>query len=94
MFGLTKLRTIKVANEIKRNMEATGNIWGTTIDYVYNFKVKLPFRWEIEVAQRRKSNFMGRFGGGWQYKLGLQGSGSSWLIYYLVGSIWIRRRKA
>lgn len=77
-----------------KNIRASGNVWGTTTEYVYKFNVPLPFGWVAKVEQRRASNFMGRFGGGWQIKLGVQGSfGGSWLISIFVCSIHIMRRK-
>lgn len=61
------------------------------IRYLYRFKF-IILRWEVEVEQRRKKNWSGRFGGGWNWELGFQ-KGSDLIINYLVGSIRISRRK-
>lgn len=53
------------------NVNKTGNVWGTTTEYDFKFEIRLfRRRWAFE--QRKASNFMGRFGGGWGIKLGLQ----------------------
>jgi len=65
-------------------------VWGK-IQYVYKFQFRI-FLWEVKVEQRRKSNLWGRFGGGWNWELGIQ-VGSDIIINYLVGSIRISRRK-
>lgn len=75
-----------------KNISKTGNVWGHTIEYVYNFSFHLG-SWNINVSQRRKGTFMGRFGGGWNFRLGLQGSSyKSWIFSYWVGSIRVSKQ--
>lgn len=66
----------------------SGNVWGHTIEYVYNFAIKLPFGFQLRFQQRSKKNLWGRFGGGWNFKLGIDGGGwSSWIINLCIMSI-------
>lgn len=51
------------------------------IDYLYRKTI------QITIEQRKKSSFMGRFGGGWNWELGLQIGSSSVIINLLVLSI-------
>lgn len=51
-------------------------------------------RFEIEFNWRSRRAFMGRFGGGWNWKLGFQGSGNQWIFYFLICSLsfWLKRK--
>lgn len=66
------------------NISKTGNVWGIPLersrDLIFGCRW-VAFRWE----QRPKTAFMGRFGGGWQVKLGIQFS--RWT--YILCSLWI-----
>ena len=66
------------------NLSKTGNVWGIPIerdrDVIFGCRW-IAFRWE----QRPKTAFMGRFGGGWQVKLGIQFS--RW--QYILASFWV-----
>ena len=58
-----------------------------------NKSTKLKIRFEM----RSKDNFMGRFGGGWQWKLGFQASKTSIIISLLVAELsisWYRLTKS
>ncbi len=44
-------------------------------------RLKLGFEW------RSAKNLWGRFGGGWNWKLGFQSGGKSIILYFLVFSI-------
>ena len=75
-----------------KNIEETGNVWGIKSEYYVKTKFPLgPL--EIVISWKPGNAFLGRFGGGWNWKLGIQGSGSSWIISLLVLSVWIRRKK-
>lgn len=76
--------------EAKRNIAATGNVWGTTTKYIYNRVFVLLGR-KIRIQQKRKSNAWGRFGGGWNINFGFQVGGSSVIINLFVMSIRIER---
>ena len=51
------------------------------VDYLYRKTI------QITIEQRKKNSFMGRFGGGWHYELGLQVGNSDLIINLLVLSI-------
>lgn len=55
----------------KENIAKTGNVWGATTEYWFNFKVRI-WRRVVKLECRKGSTFMGRFGGGWGVKIGLQ----------------------
>lgn len=48
-------------------------------------------RWAIKYERRSKDNMWGRFGGGWNWKVGFQAGGSTVIIDLLVASIRISR---
>lgn len=62
------------------------------IKYVYKFEFFF-WRWKIRVEQRSKKNLWGRFGGGWNFELGIQVSRRSFILNYGVGSIRISLRE-
>lgn len=62
------------------------------IKYIYKFEFFF-WRWKIQIEQRRKENLWGRFGGGWDFELGVQVGGSSVIFSYGVGMIRIRLRE-
>lgn len=47
-------------------------------------------RLKITIDWRSPKSFMGRFGGGWQWKLGIQGAGRVWILSLLVFSVRFR----
>ena len=49
--------------------------------------------WKFTLSQKSKTDFMGRFGGGWNWNLGFQLGGSTLIINYLVGTLRISKRK-
>lgn len=49
-------------------------------------------RYKITYERRSRQNAMGRFGGGWDWKLGIQASKSEWIISLIVSSLRIWRR--
>ena len=51
------------------------------IDFLYSFTI------QITIAQRKRNTFGGRFGGGWNWELGLQIGRSESIINLLVLSI-------
>lgn len=79
------------SKEAEKNIAATGNVWGINTKYVFNFKIKTPFNLDIYFKMRRGDSRMGRFGGGWQYKLGVDFGGSTVILNCLVFSIRIQR---
>jgi hypothetical protein len=44
-------------------------------------------RLQIKYTRRRKSEFWGRFGGGWNWKLGFQAGGNSIIFNLLIASL-------
>ncbi len=69
-------------SQMMTNARQYGSFWRPierTRDWIFGFSW-LAFRWE----QRPKTAFMGRFGGGWQVKLGIQFSRFS----YILVSLW------
>ena len=58
------------------------------IKYVLFKEVKIG-RIKIQVEWRKKSNFWGRFGGGWNWHVGIQAGGRSIIISLLVLMIYI-----
>lgn len=51
-------------------------------------------RYRVRYEQRSKSNAMGRFGGGWNWQVGAQWSGSTTIINLLVSSLRIDKSPA
>lgn len=54
----------------------------------FNSKVKIGQKWGW-----KDPGGMGRFGGGWKWKLGITQGGSVTIIDLVYGSIWIEWRK-
>ena len=50
-------------------------------------------RLELTYSQRSKRSWMGRFGGGWDWKVGIQAGGRTVIISLLVCSLIISWRK-
>jgi len=50
-------------------------------------------RWQIRFSWRSKENLWGRFGGGWNWALGFMKSGRTILLYLLICSVSITRKK-
>lgn len=48
---------------------------------------------KIRFEMRSKNNLMGRFGGGWNWKLGVQIGGSTIIISLLVAELIISRKR-
>lgn len=68
------------------------SIWGPRQQVFYR-RVILG-RWEVEIDWRSAKNVMGRFGGGWRWKLGVQWSGAVVILSLLILSITVRRRRS
>lgn len=69
---------------IRKNQETP--IQGVHKEWKFN-------RWKIQYSCRLKSNLWGRFGGGWNWKLGFMAGGSTLVISLLVAEITISRLK-
>lgn len=80
-------------NNALQNIKKTGNVWGVSLDYVLNREVKLPFRWLCNITWRRAGSFMGRFGGGWKYKLGITIGGTTVLVDLFIMSFRFSRKE-
>jgi len=78
--------------EAIKNISKTGNVWGTTTQYIYNFTIKLPFNYKARFQQKSKNDAWGRFGGGWNWKVGAQCGGTTLIIDVFVMSIRIGKR--
>lgn len=61
-------------------------------DYTVN-KTWLIGRVEITFSIREAKSFMGRFGGGWNWKLGIQVGGSTALISLLIAELTLSIKK-
>jgi hypothetical protein len=48
---------------------------------------------QIRFSYRSANSFMGRFGGGWNWKLGFQAGGSTVILSLLIAELSISRRK-
>jgi hypothetical protein len=55
-------------------------------EYWFNLRNKSE-KFEVAFSCRKASNFWGRFGGGWQLKLGIQASKSTVIISLLVAEL-------
>jgi hypothetical protein len=69
-------------SEARKNISETGNVWGVTNEYFINRKIIIG-RASFKIKGERASNFAGRFGGGWNYKLGIQFSRWTYVILNL-----------
>lgn len=49
-------------------------------------------RYKFQYSHRSKENLMGRFGGGWNWNLGFQTSGSTLILNLLVASLRITKQ--
>lgn len=49
-------------------------------------------QWRLVYSRRSKENLWGRFGGGWNWKVGVQAGGSTVIIDLLVASVRIARQ--
>jgi hypothetical protein len=63
--------------------------WGST--YIIDRKLTVG-RWYLGISWRRSDGCMGRFGGGWNWKLGFQAGGSSVILSLLVLEVRIGRK--
>lgn len=70
--------------------------WLNGGDILYVFKVKKVIgRLSITASMRAKNNAWGRFGGGWNWKLGVQAGGRTIIISLLVIEVYVHlARKA
>ncbi len=48
-------------------------------------------RWTVKYERRFRSNLLGRFGGGWNWKLGVQAGGNTMIVNLLVCTLRISR---
>jgi hypothetical protein len=76
------------------NIAKTGNVWGHTTEYDFRFTLKLPFKFQAKFEQKSKGQMWGRFGGGWNFKLGIQIGGSTVIISLWTVTIRISREQA
>lgn len=54
----------------------------------YSLKKSVNLRGvKIGIRHRKKDSTFGRFGGGWEFQLGVQASGTEVIIHYGIGSI-------
>lgn len=51
-------------------------------------------RVDVRFSSRSSNGFMGRFGGGWNWKLGVQIGGNTMLIGLLIAELCVSIRKA
>lgn len=58
----------------------------------FNKKIKIR-RLELTFSMQRSDGFMGRFGGGWNWKIGFQAGGRTVIISLLIMDIRIYFRK-
>lgn len=58
------------------------------MEYIAN-KIFTFGKWNIRYSHRSKNNFWGRFGGGWNWKLGIQIGGSTIIMSLLIAEITI-----
>lgn len=72
----------------KKNLDDHGSLWGKT-EYVANFKYQIG-KLEIGFTWKRRSNFMGRFGGGWNWRVGATWGKTDLIIYLLVCQLRLR----
>ena len=56
--------------------EGMGMSWGIRYD---TQKEWTWWRWRFKYEKRAKDSPMGRFGGGWQFKLGVQVGSTTWI---------------
>lgn len=59
------------------------------INYNINKKINTPW-FQLQFSIRSKNNFMGRFGGGWNWKLGFQIGGKTIIISLLIAELSFR----
>ena len=87
----TKLRDVMTPKEMKGilSMVALNKLWPKEeIRREWNIgKLSIEFCW------RSSKNLWGRFGGGWNWKLGFAASGSTILLHILIFTIMIWKRK-
>lgn len=62
------------------------------INITFDFKKRIG-RWEFRATARSSNSPMGRFGGGWQWKVGVQWGGSTIIFSLLIMEIIIRKAK-
>lgn len=56
--------------------------------------VSFENRWfTVKYERRFKSNFMGRFGGGWNWKLGVQVGATTWIFNLLIATVRVNFKK-
>lgn len=70
--------------EAVANIEKTGNVWGKSIEYDFNFKLRL-WRRVLHVERRSAKNIWGRHGGGWDVKVGFMAG--SWKSFFLMRDV-------
>lgn len=49
-------------------------------------------QWEIKYERRHKDELWGRFGGGWNWHIGIQSGGSAVIIFLLVATLSFRKK--
>lgn len=59
---------------------------GKDLSYIIKLKNKSN-KFKFEFLMRSSKNFMGRFGGGWQWKLGIQASDSTIIVSLLIAEL-------
>lgn len=68
----------------------TNRLRGTAYVCIYRGHL-FGFRWRF--SWRRKTEFFGRFGAGWNWKLGVQAGSGSVLFGFVVAELSISRRR-
>jgi len=63
--------------------------WSSTT--IADYRLGRSDTWSFRFHWRRSDGFMGRFGGGWNWKIGLQMGSSSLIISLLIFSITISK---
>jgi hypothetical protein len=78
------IKFLKLSQEEKQNM-------GWSSGYIVSKKFYIGSL-SIKFEMRDKNGIMGRFGGGWNWKLGIQASGSTAIFSLLVAELIISKK--
>ena len=78
----------------RKNIKEHGSIWGEA-DYIFRraWEFENAFgRYKFKIAWKSKSNITGRFGGGWNWELGIRWGSNDVIINLLVLSLRLTRK--
>ena len=64
-----------------KNIKEYGNVWGHTTEYDFKFQIRI-WRRVFRFERRASTSFLGRHGGGWNVKIGIQAG--SWRRLFLL----------